>query len=247
MIKEPVKIFVNECILEITQRCNMCCDHCIRGKARDKDITPQVITQLLKAARIQNITFSGGEPALNVPAIRDYFRKAEKYDNFPSSFYVITNGTVNQRPLASALLDAYWKCDEPDMCGLVISEDIFHDATRQDRQCFVGLSFYTEDNHSHPLDECMPDWVINDGNAAETGWGYRPPYRLTTNLDDIIEDISNDDNSIYIDQIYVTADGFVVSNCDASYERMDNEHICHISELQALARDHLNRRHTISA
>lgn len=242
MTKEPVKIFVNECILEITERCNMHCQHCIRGNAGTNDIDPRVITKLLKTAIINGITFSGGEPALNIPAIRDYFRKAEKYNNFPSYFYVVTNGTVNQRPLSHALMDAYAKCGEPELCGLAVSKDIFHDAKQQDDSQFLGLYFYNEDDHSHPENEYMPQWVINDGNAAVTGWGERKPRSLTTKIDDVVDDYSHDPNTVYIDQIYVTVDGLVVSDCDASRERMKNEYICHVNELQDVVRDYIKRR-----
>ncbi len=241
MAKEPVRIFVNELVLEITQRCNMHCQHCIRGEARNKDIAPQIITQLLKTARIYSVTFSGGEPALNVPAIRDYFNKAKKYNNYPSHFYVVTNGSVNQRQLAHTLLDAYGECEEQEMCGLVVSKDMFHDKAKQNAAYFAGLAFYDPNDHSHPLNESFPEWVINDGTANETGWGYRPPHPLTTRFDDIIEYVTNDAEAICIDTLYVTADGYVVSDCDASYERMDEEHICRVSDLPELARDCLDR------
>lgn len=50
--------------IEVTRRCNMCCDHCLRGMAQNLDII----------VLPDHVFFTGGEPFLNVKAINSYLR-----------------------------------------------------------------------------------------------------------------------------------------------------------------------------
>ena len=65
------KIGVRSLILEVTRRCNMCCDHCLRGDAQDLDMQKETVDALLEqVGSIGGVTFSGGEPLLNYPQNR---------------------------------------------------------------------------------------------------------------------------------------------------------------------------------
>ena len=56
--------------IEVTQRCNLNCDHCLRGCARNVNITKEIIDKTLdNFEHISSITFTGGEPTLNPEAI----------------------------------------------------------------------------------------------------------------------------------------------------------------------------------
>ena len=56
--------------IEVTRKCNMGCEHCLRGNAQNMDIDFGYIDSFLNdVSSIGTITFSGGEPALNVEAI----------------------------------------------------------------------------------------------------------------------------------------------------------------------------------
>ena len=59
--------------VEITRRCNLKCAHCCRGDTQNVDIDYKYIDLLLdQVDYIYHLTFTGGEPTLNVPAIQ-YF------------------------------------------------------------------------------------------------------------------------------------------------------------------------------
>ena len=233
-----MEIYVPDLILEVTRRCNMSCEHCIRGDAQAMDISDDVLKLTAKYVQPNTVTFSGGEPSLNVPAIRSYFEFAEKYGHMPSSFFVVTNGKVNQLELAVELLKAYSKMDEPELCGVHISEDIFHESVDKDHSIMTGLSFYDKNGHASLLSVDKKDtrWVINAGRAAEYGWGKRVPYEIAESLEDCIEDITIVDGEprIYMtDMLYVGANGLVADQCDISYEQLDDGALCHISQLPA--------------
>lgn len=229
-----MKLFVNSLILEVTRRCNMHCEHCLRGEAQNMDIDNEVIDAVAQHIEAGSITFTGGEPSLNVKAIQRYFDVAERHNNFPGSFFVATNGKDNQEELAVTLLRAYAKCYDKDMCAVHISSDIFHDTIDRDNNIITGLAFYNPQGHVHPRSESSPAWVIDEGRANEYGWGMREGIELERHFENIIEDINGD--TIYVDELYVSANGLCVSDCDASYENIDEHPLCHIASLPDILR-----------
>lgn len=238
-----MNLYVNDLILEVTRRCNMCCDHCLRGDAQNLDISDEILETVARNIQPLTVVFSGGEPSLNVAAIERYFALTEKYGTMPYSFYVITNGKANQEDLAIALLRAYGKMTEPELCGLALSIDSFHETVTAGMEVFKGLTFFSDKDKAHPLNERNPGWIINSGRANINGLGTRNPSRIAESVHDLItEDFSCDGRwNVIIDQLYVSANGNIVDDCDQSYEDIDNSFICKIgdlkSELEAIRAD----------
>ena len=72
-------MYVQDLILEVTRRCNMACEHCLRGDAQNMDMSTEVVDQILEHCdRIGAVTFSGGEPSLNIPLIRYFGQKTDE-------------------------------------------------------------------------------------------------------------------------------------------------------------------------
>ena len=65
------KIVFNQLTFEVTRRCNMGCAHCLRGDAENVDLCMIDIDGVLNQAEaIGRLIITGGEPTLNLPAIR---------------------------------------------------------------------------------------------------------------------------------------------------------------------------------
>ena len=142
-----MEIYVNYLAIEVTRRCNMKCNHCLRGDAQNLDISTAVLSGIAKHIHPASVIFTGGEPSLNVPAIKRYFELAERYDTMPAAFYVATNGATSKeqmRDLALTLLESYAKMEEQDMCEVDVSVDMFHEAFRDNDNAKIlsGLSFF---------------------------------------------------------------------------------------------------------
>ena len=74
-------------ILEVTRRCNMCCAHCLRGEAENIDMQKETIDKVLDLVdKIECVTFSGGEPSLNLPLIQYFLIEQNKKENFREAF-----------------------------------------------------------------------------------------------------------------------------------------------------------------
>jgi len=85
-------VIVRRLALELTNRCNLSCRHCLRDAGRPKrDLPLALIRRVLEQARrlgIAQVAFTGGEPLLH-PRFKDIVRLAADLD-FQFSF--VTNG-----------------------------------------------------------------------------------------------------------------------------------------------------------
>lgn len=201
-------------ILEVTRRCNMCCAHCLRGDAEDIDMEKETVDEILNMAdEIQSVTFTGGEPSLNLPLIQYFFDKADEKGKFPEFFWLATNGKANQEELAILALKAWAKSVEKDMCGVALSVDAYHEPVLN--KFLSGLAFY-DAGKEHPASGFDADkFVIRSGRAEENGLG-KPPRNLDNDIC-----IEGDE----IDILYVSAKGDCVFNCDLPYCTIDEEGI----------------------
>ena len=220
-----MEIYVNYLAIEVTRRCNMKCNHCLRGDAQNLDISTAVLSGIAKHIHPASVIFTGGEPSLNVPAIKRYFELAERYDTMPAAFYVATNGATSKeqmRDLALTLLESYAKMEEQDMCEVDVSVDMFHEAFRDNDNAKIlsGLSFFGQGKQHSVKDDDL-NWLLNTGRANKNGIGVRAPEVLRTDMDELVTDYSTEYNNIAFDTLYIAANGNVVDGCDSSYEDIE--------------------------
>ena len=122
-----MKIAISNLILEITRRCNLHCEHCLRGNAQNYSIDMKYVENIFKRIdRIDCLTFTGGEPQLAVGKIEETLKLAKKYNVEVGSFYIATNGTKNSRKFIMAVIDWYMYCTDNEMTAVHVSKDYFH-------------------------------------------------------------------------------------------------------------------------
>ena len=213
------EIFVGNLCLEVTRRCNMGCAHCLRGNAENLDMSHEIIDQVLdQVDMIGQVTFTGGEPSLNMDAIRYFFAQARKCGKLPRSFFVATNGKANQEELAIELLKQYPDMEEHELCGVALSIDEWHDPQDYDQSILRGLSFYSDCKE-------MPDGynLLPEGRAAKLA--IDPEKMICSRSAHIVLSGNSDPDTgaLEVELLYVAADGKITGNCDMSYERMKKE------------------------
>lgn len=218
-------ITVRNLILEVTRKCNMVCGHCLRGKAQNIDMSNDIIDMVFsQIGEIGNITFTGGEPTLNMKAI-EYFTNTVIEKSYPlQSFWMATNAKEYSPKLVTTLLDLYDYCmeysGEEGMCGLAVSQDKFHDATNLSAlRKYNALSFY---DSSKEIDFNKAS-IINEGYAYENGIGTRELREEELSLEFY-------DDEIIVEQLYINAKGDVLVECDYSYESQEEMKIGNIME-----------------
>lgn len=220
-------------ILEVGRRCNLQCDHCLRGE-RENLIMPFEIAKkaIDLVTGINTITFSGGEPTLygkEIAKIIDYIIASKKS---VGAFYIASNGTLYSPELMRALVELYTYCGEKEMCYFDISTDRYH------KQSYAEL--YHKPLMFHPAydafsfttrrGELKEDCVILEGRAKDNCYSDRTPeYNAKFNLANWDED--EEDNGC--EMMYVTAKGQVSPNCDLSYGTFDELDLPNIKNIDS--------------
>lgn len=143
------ELYIKNLSIEITRRCNMSCAHCMRGDAEHVDIPLKHISTLLRHVRhIQHFNITGGEPSLNVRAIRHILNRVRAYGITVNNFYIVTNGSAASRSsefieACAALYEYQEEKEQGAYSGhmLEMSDDRFHDA-REHAATIAALSPY---------------------------------------------------------------------------------------------------------
>lgn len=216
-------------ILEVTRRCNMNCAHCMRGEAQNVDMQKETVDKLLDSvSEIGHITFTGGEPTLNLPLIKYTFDRIREKQGCAPAFFVATNGKQGQKELMTILAEAYLHCSEPEACSVSISVDEFHEAHDRSEDYLRILSFYSPDKEHHKAGDWS--WVLNLGNANFNGVGERTPDVTGGNLCMEVYHSKTCGDWATVEEVVVTADGYIRKDCDYAYNDEDGI-LCSVDEL----------------
>lgn len=217
--------------IEVTRRCNMACPHCIRGDARQIDINTMYIAKFLQHVNhIGNLTFTGGEPSLNVDAMKETLNLCRKYDIPVDSFYVVTNGKQVTKEFIHVLMDWTLYClecnpttIEDGLSGVTVSEDVFHEKIDQKNlNMLKTLSVYRDGDKRIDWNKAS---LINLGRAKEIrNYNKREPF-----------DPCIDVNYGCVDgNILLAANGLILPDCDYAYEDESELTIGNVSSAEGL-------------
>jgi MoaA/NifB/PqqE/SkfB family radical SAM enzyme len=207
----------------------MKCSHCLRGNAQCLNISNEIINRVLdQISYMSSVTFTGGDPSLNVPAIEHFTDAIRMRRIGPEDFYVVTNGKKNATKLASALINLFAIIGADvrnEVTALCMSRDPFHEQVPIPN-IFRALTFFQEEGH------VMKDThnLINEGRAKQWQMGTREvEVRPFENTDGYEED------TFYVSEsLYIAANGNVISACDLSYKRIDAESFGNVLETPLL-------------
>ena len=209
-------MYISSLIIEVTRKCNMKCEHCMRGGAQSKNIDYKYIDILLQQVdSIGGVVFTGGEPSLNTDAI-EYFLRVCKRRNIDISYFLIaTNGKNIKEEFVIACLKLYSYCSDKEVCTVVLSNDIYHKPFNTNYELLKGLSFFTKRNKN---DNAQYN-LIKEGRAKYLG------------TRDLYEHEIIDEDDFQNNEIYLNVNGDIINGCDWSYVSQPKHKLCHVSEL----------------
>ena len=210
-------------IFEVTRMCNMACPHCIRGDAQKINIKKSVITDVLEQFKADNhyigiLTFSGGEPLLNVRAINFIINEAKRLGVAFDSFWFATNGSIFRNSTKQLIETLYDSAESNEISGIRISIDQYHDDIEDNKYRWKELSEYFNEYVGSKIyfefqGAPKPQYLIADGRAKENYYTEKTPE----------PSITFDGRNLYGESggyLYITVDGDLISTCDLSYESM---------------------------
>lgn len=221
-----MEFILHDLAIETTRRCNMRCEHCMRGESQNIDITPELIDIIFdnkNIKRIDYICFSGGEPTLNPNIIIYTLDKIIKENLNVVEVVMVTNGQIFNRDLLEAfnrfneyknqnLLDKY------ESVRITFSNDKYHYPIKQE----VRDSY-----HKYARGIRFTENVIEDEKIYKTGFatmGKEFDYKL-----DQLRYCKEGDAYIIFDNIYITATGYATSEGMGQYSDMDQINMGHIT------------------
>jgi organic radical activating enzyme len=208
------KISLNECIIELTRKCNMACPHCLRGEAENLDMKLEYIENLFKRVNfISTLTLTGGEPSLKPEIINNLVRLAKKHKVDIGNFYIATNGKRVTNEFILAVMNLYLYCSDNEVSQLEVSTDKFHDVDEKIKRNMEKLRVFKFTGVKHDIDE---KYLINQGNAS-LNYGGR---ELSISKYDY-----DTDTHINEGQIYLNCKGNILPSCDLSYENQDAKNL----------------------
>lgn len=125
-------MYVGELMLEVTRKCNLKCEHCLRGNAQNKSMTTEVINAVFRNIKsVDNLIIGGGEPSLAVDVIDQIYQHIIWNDVTIENIFIVTNGKRVSKPLLQAFDALYGLCEPySEISGFAISNDEFHERAR---------------------------------------------------------------------------------------------------------------------
>lgn len=218
-----MKIKIDRLMIEVTRKCNMKCDHCLRGEAQNISMKNEHLENFLsQVSAIDRIGFTGGEPTLpsGIKVMRDFIDICKEKKIKVGDFWIITNAKVWRPELAGIIKDMSSLCCYNHSSIIEISQDQFHDDVPVKRQYFLDKVRkitkklpVTVQTRAKKIKE---KHVLSEGRAPITGVGYKP-YTKSPGWFRYNEG----QNIVYGDVIYVNCLGKIIWGCDWSYESQD--------------------------
>ena len=234
-------------IIETTRRCNMKCDHCLRGPAQDIAMTQEVITPFFRDVdSIDVLTFTGGEPSLpsGVMAMNLILDTIVDKSIMIQSFFIATNGKRWSNAFVKFIYRIYSYCEENDTSGIKISGDQFHSTHRNERNEFQDRLYSTlqYDYDIENLNIWTDNTLMSDnrilymGNAIGNGIGQQP-----INTRDFRVGMFEDQIQVRGD-VYLSSDGHVINHCDYSYDDIAYDEDALICKVADFTNENMRRR-----
>lgn len=216
---------IKNLIIEVTRKCNMQCQHCLRGDAMNVNIKHEYITSLLEQVDyIDSVTFSGGEPSLNVKALEFFLSEAERLNVSINSFYIATNGLNIGTDFVIFCLKMFSYCNDKDSCCLDVSNDYFHrNEGDYNTELLNGLSFFRKKFDKDNYNYYGMTGLINEGRASSF-------LDDGSNLEKV-NDITDEDDFEDAD-FYLNCKGEIINGCNWSYINQSKHVICKVSSLK---------------
>ena len=207
-----------EVMIEVTRQCNQECLHCLRGEAQNKKIKHEYITSLLNQLRElevgYTVVFTGGEPTLNLNAIRHYISECKRLSMRHDSFYIATNGFKLDLEFIGVCLELYAMSEEKELCQVHLSNDEQHKFIfDEDKDLIKGLSFFS-DKHEESFSYYNRRPIL-EGRAKDY---------FSEGNDNYVYKIKNKED-LNSTEVYLNCNGNIINGCDWSYQSQNKKEL----------------------
>lgn len=240
---------IERLMIEVTRRCSCNCLHCMRGDEQDIDIDLRKVKKFVKKINVSSIIelgFTGGEPFLAVNKMMEILNFLKSKNIEISTFFIATSASFKvEAKHLEFLTELYSYCSEKEFCSLVLSDNMYtKDKMSEDTIKklsafnFTSVRSNDKDFEARLIDAFMekPGYNINEsllllGSAVEN-------YDEISNYSEIKHSYHNPSREIVvikeyeIENVYITAKGDILTDCDYYYGDEENFKVCNIDEIK---------------
>ena len=140
------KITVHSLEISITRRCNLSCEHCLRGDAQNIDIKNDYIEKLFSfVGEVHTLFVTGGEPSLNIPAFQYIIDSAIRNRVVIDHVNITTNGFTDNLKVFFELIERLQSyCVHPEHSVVSMSVDKYHKSFEESlyQSAFISKNYY---------------------------------------------------------------------------------------------------------
>lgn len=180
------KICVQNLGMIVTERCNLNCDHCMRGGCSNKDMSDEVIEATLdQFLVIGNLSICGGEPTLALDRLEKIFSYIVEKIILVNRVSVVINGTIYSDEFLRLLdyIDSYiisYSKKFEKRTEFAISWDKYHhseiERLKLTKQYLENIKLYKSNRHF--LDFYgLNGKLFREGNASKLDSSLTVPLR----------------------------------------------------------------------
>lgn len=215
-------ISADSIVIELTRRCNLSCDHCMRGEPESIDIADSTLEALFsRVERIGSLSLTGGEPSLVPDRIYKIIELIKRYRVDVSSFYIATNAFQITDDFIRVCMELYLACTDNEVSQVHISNSPYHinGGIAVERLMLLKFVSYKYDDKTL---QRFGDALIRQGRSG-TGRAND-----VDNFDVNGKEVSNGD-------LYLNCYGDIIAGCDFSFETQRSDRNCFICKVENLS------------
>jgi MoaA/NifB/PqqE/SkfB family radical SAM enzyme len=221
-------IIIQNLSIELTQRCNLKCAHCLKGECQNVDISEQTLDNIFKQVRLVNSLFlSGGEPMLAKQSLKYLINKLKEYKILVYAWDMNTNGTIYDEEVIELLkqLDKICEANTSKSINgtIAISDDKYHQQALL-KSGLTNCLKYTINTHKIKntpwymgKNKLVPE-LFNEGRAEQlkdTSKILFKPMKYHAAIEDKYLMIGP--------AIHINANG-LITHCDVSYSNQETKY-----------------------
>ncbi len=247
-------IIIDDLCIEVTRKCNMNCQHCMRGEAQNISLDYNLIDTLfnnpeLNIIAINRLIITGGEPTLNYKTVLEIIKKIMQKSISLKSFIMVTNGSNYNNELIDALNTFYQyklSFNKNDTFDIICSLDQYHQQPKEEIIEKYKKLPYFKGNYKKLYYEdiiCLGRAYLNHLGDINTYYLSKESlkYCLHSNYPTLYEE----NNTIFLKELYLSSKGlYGFYILDATYEMVDELCIYNNNELNNLInKNKVKRKH----
>ncbi len=214
---------IQDLVIEVTRRCNMRCDHCLRGNPQRKDMDINLVNKLFnKIDSIGTLTLTGGEPSRKPEIIYAIRMACYHFNVSVGSVYCVANGKNVPDDFVNEMYDFFTiTAEDRDACQLQMSGDNYHEGANSLHkfELLEDLNLFS----IRDKDRWYSSFVVRQGRGEDFG-------RIEVKPEILNIDYFNEEDPVIEGILSLNPHGEIIAGCNWSYKNQKDHVVCTVDD-----------------